>query len=140
MISRQGAGGESGNVVVEFVGVMGVLMVPAIIAILVFSTLIGARMAVDAAARDAARAYVRAESSEQGRVRAQAMADLALRERGIDAPARLEVRCSANPCLSPSGTIEVRVVAAVSLPLVGGRADVGQTHTFAVDEFRQVRQ
>ena len=78
------AKGEEGNAIVEFVGVMGILVVPAVIALVVASAPLLGQSALTAAARDSARAFARSDTVAEAWVRAQSFADQALESRGID--------------------------------------------------------
>lgn len=131
---------ERGNAIVEFVAVIALLLVPAIIATTALSTLLSAKNAAASAARNAARVYVRSESSPTGRTRATAIARLAFADRGINAEPRITFRCTRDPCLSPGGYVDVTMSADVALPLVDIPIAVTEVRRFPVDALRKVRQ
>ncbi|WP_273487920.1 TadE family protein [Ancrocorticia populi] len=132
------AKGEGGNAIVEFVGVMGILVVPAVIALVVASALLLGQSAVTAAARDSARAFARSDTVAEAWVRAQSFADQALESRGIDSGAFLTISCSEDPCLSPDATVSVRVEADISVPYLSP-IRMSREATMPVDEFRAIR-
>ncbi|MGO1590977.1 MAG: TadE/TadG family type IV pilus assembly protein [Ancrocorticia sp.] len=137
---QNGTGGpEQGNVIVEFVGVMAILVVPAVIALLAVSALLMGQSALSAAARDGARAFVRSDSGIDAYDRAQAVAQQALDSRGVDAVAHISVVCSDDPCLSPGATVTLTVQADIDLPYVAP-VRLTQESTMQVDEFRPVRE
>lgn len=55
--------GEDGNAIVEFVGVMVVIIIPALVLLTGLATTTMAQLALNDAARQSARAYVRAQSA-----------------------------------------------------------------------------
>mgnify|MGYP006981345031 CR=1 FL=1 len=131
---------ESGNVVVEFVGVLIILVVPALLAMLAISSLLMGQAAATAAARDAGRAFVRAENTSQGRLRAEAIAVESFAQRGVDADVILDVRCSAVPCLVPGAYVTTTVRAQVPLSCLGMSVTLRETVTLPVDELRELRE
>ena len=131
---------ESGNVVVEFVGVLIVLVVPALLAMLAVSSLLMGQAAATAAARDAGRAFVRAESTSQGRLRAEAIARESFAQRGVDANVTLDFRCSAPSCLAPGAHVTATVHARVPLSYLGTSVTLRETVTLPVDELREQRE
>jgi TadE-like protein. len=131
---------ERGNAVIEFVAVIALLLLPAIIAATALSTLFSAKNAAASAARNAARVYVRSESSPTGRTRATAIARLAFADRGIAAEPRISFQCTRNPCLSPGGYVDVTMSADIALPLIDIPVTVAETRRFPVDVLRRARQ
>lgn len=131
---------ESGNVVVEFVGVMIILVVPALLALLATSSLLMGQAAITAAARDGARAFVRAESVAQGRHRATDIAAEAFDQRGVDADVTVDFVCSATPCLTPGAAVTTTVRATVRLTSVGMTVTLDESLRLPVDELREERE
>lgn len=130
---------EEGNVVVEFVGVLVVLVVPALLALLAVSSLLMAQAAVTAAVRDAGRAFVRAESVSQGRQQAEGFAHEAFEQRGVEAIVTLDFRCVVPACLSPGSRVTTTVRADVDLAPLGTSITLEESMTFPVDELREER-
>ncbi|MFT3945092.1 MAG: hypothetical protein QM705_14890 [Ancrocorticia sp.] len=131
---------ESGNVIVEFVGVMIVLVVPALLALLAASSLLLGQAAVTAAVRDGARAFVRAESAMQGRHHATQIATEAFEQRGVDADVTVDFACSAIPCLTPGASVTTTVRAHVLLTSVGMTVTLDESLQLPVDELREERE
>ncbi len=139
--TESGNGGtESGNVVVEFVGVMIILVVPALLSLLAVSSLLMGQAAITAAARDGARAFVRAESVAQGRQHATHVATEAFEQRGVDADVTLDFACSAIPCLTPGASVTTTVRANVVLTSVGLTVTLDESLQLPVDELREERE
>ena len=131
---------ESGNVIVEFVGVMIILVVPALLSLLAVSSLLMGQAAITAATRDGARAFVRAESVVQGRQHATHIATEAFEQRGVDADVTVDFVCSATPCLSPGAAVTTTVRANVRLTSVGMSVTLDEGLRLPVDELREGRE
>lgn len=115
-------GDDSGNAIVEFLGLALVLLVPLIYLVLVLGRLEAATFAAEGAAREAARTYVVADTSAEGSARAVAAAGIALRDQGFDDDPvdALTLSCSSMPCLEPGSDVAARVDLRVPLPFVPG--------------------
>lgn len=108
---------DEGNAIVEFVYLAVLLMVPLVYLVLTVLTLERAAFGVTAATREAGRAYVTAGDDADGRTRALTAARLALADQGLDLGTdELQIRCSADPCLTPGASVDVRIDVAVALP------------------------
>ena len=119
----RGADADRGNAVVEFLGVALVLLLPTLYLVLTVGRIQAATFAVDGAARESARAFVTASSSEDGASRAAAAVGIALADQGftdVDPAGALSFSCSARPCLTPGAEVASRVRVEVPLPLVPG--------------------
>ncbi|QRV01683.1 hypothetical protein JTE88_06180 [Arcanobacterium phocisimile] len=126
---------ETGNAVVEFVGIMVVIIAPALLLLVSLGTVLGAQFGVQAAARDAAREVVRADVSD---TQAYA-ADIARQiwsERGHTEPLDVGVSCTLMPCSMPGNDVSVMVSTLIQLPVSGITVPVSATHTMPVDRFR----
>lgn len=141
-------GGDSGNALVEFVYLSILLMVPLFYALLAVFQIQGAAFGVTEAARQAGRAFVRADTADDGIARARKAVQLALRDQGVvDASVVPVFTCDPSPCDLTSGQrVETKVRYTVTLPFVGsffgkGRAGipVTGTHVEYVDRFKQDR-
>lgn len=111
---------DAGSALVEFLGISLVLLVPVVYLVLVLGRVQAATFATEGAAREAARVYVAADSARQGGQRAVTTVAVALRDQGFDDdPAgSLELRCSADPCLTPGAEVAATVQVRVPLPFV----------------------
>lgn len=138
---------ESGNAIVEFLGVTLVLLLPLVYLVLTLGRVQAAAFAAEAAARESGRVLSQADDLPTALAHAQTAVELAFGDHGIDvAPSTaLSFACSADPCLSPGGQIHVEVSAVVPLPLVPDflgdtvplEVPVRATHLVAVPEFRE---
>ena len=135
--------GDAGNAVVEFSTLAVLLMVPLVSVLLAVFEVQRASFGVTEAARQAGRAYVKADTGAQGAARAQAAADLAMRDQ-IPGFGTARVDLSAPQGLQPGGTVTVRVRHDVTLPILGGlfgkvepTIPVRATHVEVVDRFRE---
>lgn len=147
---RLGAGGaERGDAVVELLGAALLLLLPLLYLVVTLGRVQAGAFAVEAAAREAARAVVTAESSAAGAARAEAAVGIALADQGFgaDVPRHLTLGCAADPCLTPDAEIVVEVRARVPLPLVPAFAQdavplavpVAARHVAVVDRYAAVR-
>ena len=138
---------DAGSATVEFVLVGLLLMVPLTYVVLGALAVQSHAYAVVTAARSAARAYVTAPSSAAGSTAARRAVALALRDQGVtDSAAAVVITCSSARCLTPGGTVRVRVSTTVGLGWVpsflGGAAGgipVSATHVETVDPFAAAR-
>ncbi|WP_240930436.1 pilus assembly protein [Isoptericola sp. BMS4] len=113
--------GEAGAALVEFLGTAVLLLVPLVYLVLTLAQVQAGTFAAEGAVREAGRALVTAEDSGTGLARAEAATGIALADQGFDdVPAAdvLGVRCSADPCLSPGASVELRARLEVPLPFV----------------------
>ncbi|MBK5307503.1 MAG: hypothetical protein JJD92_12510 [Frankiaceae bacterium] len=142
---RRALRGDEGNAMVEFVYLSLLLMIPLFYALLAVFQIQGAAFGVTEAARQAGRAFARADSPDAGIARATKAVELALRDQGVDAVVVPTFVCDPSPCdLSSGQRVEARVSYTVSLPFVGsffgeGRAGipVTGTHVEYVDRFKE---
>lgn len=134
---------DDGAAVVEFVVLAILVLVPLSYAMIVISSLHSATYGVVTAAREAGRAYVTADSTNEAGRRARAAAALAMADQGLSAPT-VNIRCVGGPCLAPGSRVHVEVVAQVSVPMVpgrnhntgGGSIPVKAAHDTVVDTYR----
>jgi len=138
--------GDEGSAIIEFLGVSLVLLVPLVYLVLVLAKIEAATFAVEGAAREAARVYVRADSADEGSRAAVASVGIALQDQGFtnDPAEALTLVCSDDPCLTPGGDVEADVQIRVPLPFVPGfvrdvvplEVPVGAARSAPVDEYR----
>lgn len=130
--------GDDGNAILEFVMVAVVLMVPLVYVMLTVFQLQRAAFAVSAAAREAGRAYVTADSGDIAGERAQTAADLALDDQLPGSPVADVNVVDGGAGLDPGESVTVSVTYEVTLPLSGGLATIPVTgkHVATVDRYR----
>ena len=135
---------DDGSALVEFTYLAVLLMVPLVYVLLGVFAVQRAALGTTEAARQAGRAFARADTVEQGRLRADAAARTVLQDQGVELVRDVEIRCPDGPCLLPGSRVEVTVRYDVHLPLVGaalgggsrGAIPVTATHVEYVDRFR----
>lgn len=143
---------ERGSAIVEFVGVAALVLVPSVYLVLTLAELQAGLFAVESGAREAGRILAGAGGEDAGwaaaHARAEAAVGLAADDQGVPGGARLEVRCDADPCLTPGAGLVVVATAEVPLPLVpdavaarlGADVTVRAEHLVRVDTFTEVRR
>lgn len=112
---------ESGSASLEFVTAGLVLLLPLVYLVLAVSAIQAGALAVEGAARQAARVFVQSESLSAARSGATSAVAFALADHGVDpGVARVEVSCRPRPadCLVRHGFVTVTVAISVPLPLV----------------------
>jgi Flp pilus assembly protein TadG len=136
--------GDAGNAMVEFVYLSLLLMIPLFYALLAVFQIQGAAFAVTEASRQAGRAFVRADTADEGMARAQKAVQLAMADQQVHATVTPSFSCDPSPCdLTAGQRVEVRVSYTVPLPflgtLLGKQAGVPVTgsHVEYVDRFKQ---
>jgi Flp pilus assembly protein TadG len=138
---------DDGNAIVEFVWLAVLLMVPLAYLVLAVFRVQAATYAVSSATREAGRAFVTAPSSDDAEALAAVAANLVLRDANLRLDhADLRVRCSADPCLTPGATVDVRIDHDVPLPFlprflpgVPATVHVSGRHLEVVDRYRPAR-
>ncbi len=143
-LTRLRRNAERGSAMVEFVFLAVLMMVPLFYLVMMLARLQAGAFAASAAAREAGRAYVTAQSEAAAGGRAAAAARIAFEDQGFGAAGRLELSCDGAPCLRPEGRIEVASTVSVPLPLVPSFAraviplevPVTASHVAVVDRFR----
>jgi len=113
--------GECGSASLEFITVGLILLVPLVYLVVAMSALQGGSLAVEGAARQAARVYVQAPDEATAAARAERAVRFALADYGIDAgSARVGIGCTdpTNGCLTRRNAVTVTVRVSVGLPLV----------------------
>lgn len=140
---------DDGTAIVEFVFVAVLVMVPLIYLIAAVATVQRNSLAVSQAARDAGRAFVTSESTDEARLRVAAAVRLALADQGLpdDADVRFVAAgasCDSTavaPRLMAGARFTVCIVRRVQLPAVPsvltgrGIRTVG-AYTVVVDDYR----
>ena len=132
---------DSGNVIVEFIGVTVALLVPLTIIANSSIMVANAYLSTDVAARSAARAFVVSSSDANGTRAANSAVGLTAQDFDRESGGvSTKISCTRSPCLSPGGFVTVRVSKEVKLNLpraLGSRSvTVTSHHTSVVDELR----
>jgi len=141
-VRRRSPSGDEGNALVEFTYLAVLLMVPLVYILLTVFQVQRAAFAVTEAARQAGRAYATADTAAAGLARAQAAADLAMKDQGLEPGAPLEITSTAG--VTPEAKVTSTVLHRVTLPLFGGlfgdtippNIPVRATHVEFVDRFK----
>lgn len=141
----RGIRAEEGSAIVEFIFIGVLLLVPLIYLTMMVARVQAGSYAATQAAREAGRAFVTAESDESAGARAHAAAQIAFADQGFAGDeGELGISCSASPCLTPQGRIDVSTRVTVPLPFIPSFArdvvplevPVSATHVLIVDRFR----
>jgi hypothetical protein len=111
---------DAGNAALEFLTAGVLLLVPLVYLALALAALQGAALAVEGAAREAARAYVSAATDAEGRGAADRAVTVALADRHLARTAGdLTLSCdTGGDCLADGQRVTAVVRATVPLPLV----------------------
>lgn len=118
---RPDAVSERGSASLEFITAGLILLIPLVYLVLALSALQAGALAVEGAARQAARVYVQAPNHAEGTARALRAVQFGLADYGIPADTagvQIDCRPSANECLTRRGVVVVTVRISVPLPLV----------------------
>lgn len=139
-----GRDGERGSILVELLFLMVVVTVPLFYLVATLAQAQAGAFAANAAAREAARAFVTADGDDSAYQRASAASAVAVGAHGFDeGDVAMSVTCSASPCLSAGAQIRVDIEVSVSLPLIPDFAAsrtptsivLAANHVEVVDEF-----
>ena len=136
---------ESGSAIVEFTFLAVLFMVPLLYLLLTVFQVQRAAYAVTAATREAARAFVTAESDSTAFDRAHAAAGISLADHDLSLDtSAMGIECTGTSCLSPGSHVTVAMEVEVPLPFVPALWDgsfpaavpVRATHVQLVDSYR----
>jgi Flp pilus assembly protein TadG len=108
----------AGSAAVEFIAAALVLLVPCVYAVLAFGSIESAQFAVTGAARHAARVFVEQASPAAASRFAHDSALLSVREQAPHASAPSVIVTCRGTCLTPGGSVTVRVAVSVPLPFL----------------------
>ncbi|MBG6214280.1 MAG: hypothetical protein LH475_11255 [Cryobacterium sp.] len=114
-------GREAGSASLEFITAGMILLVPLVYLVLALSALQGGALAVEGAARQAARVYAQSPDEVTATVRARRAVAFALEDYGLDpGDAEVQIECAgrASRCLTRRGLVTVTVHIDIALPLV----------------------
>lgn len=118
---------DDGSAALEFITTGMILLVPVLYLMLALGALQGGALAVEGAARQAARVFVQAEDGPSANAAALRAVEVALADHGIEASAsEIRIGCEPDPraCLDRGAFVTVTVRVAVALPLVPSVLDV----------------
>jgi Flp pilus assembly protein TadG len=127
---------EGGSASLEFITVGVLLLVPLVYLVITLANLQAGALAVEGAARHAARVYVQSTTPADAAAAAERAVLFALADHGIDRDqASVQIGCSPKPaeCLSRQGSVTVSVSVAVPLPLVPAAIDARLPLRVSVD-------
>ena len=126
---------DDGSASLEFITVGMILLVPLVYLVLVLSAVQGGALAVEGAARQAARVYVLAADDDEGTAGAARAVEVALADFGLEnQTVTVQVDCE-NPdrCLTPRSSVTVTVRVVVPLPLVPDVLSLGDVAALPVE-------
>jgi Flp pilus assembly protein TadG len=112
---------DEGSASLEFITTGVILLVPLVYLIVALASIQAGALAVEGAARQAARVYVQSATPEAGRAAAARAVEFALADHGFEAKAAsMTVACAPIPdtCLNRGGSVIVTVRLQAALPLV----------------------
>ncbi|MFP7760890.1 hypothetical protein [Marisediminicola sp. LYQ134] len=118
---------DSGSASLEFITAGMILLLPIVYLIVAMASIQGGALAVEGAARHAARVFVLAQDEDDAQSAARRAVEFALADHGVDpAGSTVVVRCEPDPsaCLSRESAVTVEVTVVVPLPLVPAALDV----------------
>jgi len=112
--------GESGSASLEFLTAGMILLLPLVYLVIALSALQGGALAIEGAARQAARVYVQAPDEASAEARAHRAVAFALEDYGLDASdAQVQIACAGSSgCLTRRGLVTVTVRINIALPLI----------------------
>ena len=117
---------DEGSAALEFITTGMILLVPLVYLTLAIAAVQGGALAVEGAARQAARVYVQAVDEGAADAAARRAVEVALADHGLAPEYELAVHCSPTPgkCLDRLGSVTVTVGVVVTLPLVPSVLDL----------------
>jgi Flp pilus assembly protein TadG len=118
--SEYGTYDDRGSASLEFLTAGMILLVPLVYLVVALSAVQGGALAVEGAARQAARVYVQAPDASEAAERAERAVEFGLAVHGLDvSDASVQVDCEfPHSCLTRHGMVTVTVEVRVALPLV----------------------
>jgi len=143
-IGGAGSNPQTGSAVVEFVFLAVLMMVPLFYLVMMLARLQAGAYGVNAASREAGRAYVTAQTPVLAEARAHSAARLAFSDQGFQSvESRVKISCQVAPCWRPAGRVTVTATVSVPMPLVPAffsdivpmQVPVSAAHVVTVDRF-----
>lgn len=111
---------DSGSIIVEYVWLAILMLVPLVYLVLCVARVQAGSYAVSQAARESSRVFIASDDGATAGTRAQAAAAIAFEDQGFGGAGRVDITCSARPCLTPEQTVTSRATVSVPLPFVPG--------------------
>ena len=121
MLRSRRCADDEGSASLEFVTAGMILLLPLVYLVLVVSAIQAGSLAIEGAARQAARVFVQSADIADAQASSATAAQFALADHGIPAAdAQISVSCRPNPaaCLTRRGFVTVNISLTVPLPLV----------------------
>lgn len=118
--SRMGVVGDEGSAAIEFIGLGVLLLVPVVYLVVAMAAIQGAALAVEGAARQAARVFVQGSDVRDAQAAASRAIAFALADHSVTVESsRVSVACSPVPqnCLTRRGFVTITIDISVPLPL-----------------------
>ena len=118
-IAKRWRRADAGSASLEFVAAGLILLLPIVYLVLALASIQAGAFAAEAAARQAARLFVQAQTLEAAQEVADRAIQFALADYGVDEDdASVEITCVPAACLEPGSIVTVVVTVSVPLPLV----------------------
>lgn len=111
---------DDGTAALEFLTAGMILLLPLVYLVLVMAAIQGGALAVEGAARSAARVFMQAESAQLAEQQARGAVEFALADHGLHLDdAVVLISCAPHPanCLTRRGSVTVAVEVSVPFPL-----------------------
>lgn len=118
--SNRSIADDNGSASLEFITVGLLMLVPLVYLVIALAAIQAGALAVEGAARHAARVFVISGNESQAAARAERAIRFALADAHIPSEPHVTVTCEPRPsdCLTRHGTVTVRVSVIVPLPLM----------------------
>lgn len=129
---------EHGNAIVEFIGVIVLLVAPVLVVLSALATLASAQFALSQAGSEAARVFVRSASFTSGEHAALVQANEVWHDRGFNEVLDLSVECRQSPCMAAGGEVTIRLEASVHIPIVGIMLPLSDSQDASIDQWRSL--
>jgi len=117
----EGIRDDEGNASLEFVTAGMILLLPLVYLVLTMSAIQAGALAIEGAARQAARVYVQAPDAAEAKASALRAVAFGLADYGLDGDdAEVTITCAPEPgeCLTRRGFVTVQIAVRIPLPLV----------------------
>ena len=126
---------DTGTAALEFITVGLILLVPLVYLVIALAALQAGTLAVEGAARQAARVFVQAPNPEEAAARASRAIEFGLSDYGVDpSSASTSVQCSGAPrCPARNAIVTVTVRVDVPLPLVPDVLDLSSAASVPIE-------
>lgn len=126
---------DTGTAALEFITVGLILLVPLVYLVLTLAVVQAGTLAVEGAARQAARVYVQAPSPGEAAARASRAIEFSLADYGVDtSSASTSVVCSGAPvCPARNAVVTVTVRVDVPLPFVPDVLDISSAASVPIE-------